>query len=68
MNLEIDRRYNFHSVSDADRAKIEMVRQGVKFLAKMLEDHCPANNERSNAASKLEEALFWANASIARKS
>lgn len=38
----------------------------IKELAYLFNKDCPVSRERSLAMTKLEEACFWANASIAR--
>lgn len=39
-----------------------------KFLAVEIEENCPDSREKSLALTKVEEAVMWANASIARNS
>lgn len=47
-------------------ARYGEVRQRCKALADWLLTTCPPSRERSLARTKLEEVMFWANASIAR--
>ena len=42
------------------------IRRKARELADMLAAQCPNSRERSLAITKIEEAVFWANASIAR--
>ncbi len=56
-----------HHPPTADRAERHAaLRLEVKTAARYVLEHCPPGRERSLALTKLEEALFWANASIAR--
>jgi len=45
-----------------------VLRAAAKSLAELMDDECPESREKSLAFTKLEEAIFWANASIARRS
>ena len=38
----------------------------MKELAYLIDDLCPKSREKSLAITKIEEAMMWANASIAR--
>ncbi len=46
--------------------KYETLRDRAKDLAILFENYCPQSRELSLAMTKLEEAVMWANASIAR--
>lgn len=51
-------------VSQASR--YEFLRNEAKKLCEILQTNCPPSRELSVAITKLEEVMFWANASIAR--
>ncbi len=53
-----------HSVSQT--ARYEHIRGMLGEVAADLLAMCPPSRERSLVLTKLEEAMFWANASIAR--
>jgi hypothetical protein len=43
------------------------VRGACAGLAATIVDHCPPCREQALALTKIEEAMFWANAAIARQ-
>ena len=64
---ELDHRFKFHPAdTDARRLAHTTARESVKELANKLNVLVPDGREKSLAMTKLEEALFWANAAIAR--
>lgn len=63
----LDRRFTHHPPQDISQQVLyEDVRSHTRELASFLVSNCPDSRERSLALTKLEEAMFWANASIAR--
>lgn len=67
MEHEIDIRFKYHSPKEGQSKKYEQLRDKAKELAWMIEDMCPESREKSLAITKLEEAVMWANSSIARR-
>jgi len=65
---ELDSRFDFHPPSDVRKEKHEGVRDLIKQVATHLNYHLPEGREKQLVMTKLEEAMFWANASIARAS
>ena len=63
---EIERRFTYHAPKEGQPAKYQALRDNAKKLAFMINELCPDSREKSTAMTKLEEAIFWANASIAR--
>jgi hypothetical protein len=56
-----------HHAPFGDQAeRYERLRSIAKEYAKEMLRLCPSSRERSVAMTKLEEVVFWANASIAR--
>lgn len=66
-NEEIDRRVKHHPpTSDATIQRHQSIREGVGMMMRVIDNECPDSREKSLAQTKLEESMFWANASIAR--
>jgi hypothetical protein len=65
---ELDDRFNFHPAKDdATKERHERVRDACKQAAReLLNVTGESSREQSTAITKLEEAMFWANAAIAR--
>lgn len=61
-------RFRYHSPGE-DKAKTHTaIRGNIYSAAEYICRVCPDGRERSIAITKLEEAMFWANASLARPS
>lgn len=63
---EIERRFSFHKADEAKAQEHDLVRNQVKGIAHYWSGNLPAGRESALAITKLEEAMFWANAAIAR--
>lgn len=65
---EIKNRFAFHPADTRERQEAhEAVRGQLRYAADYLNDLLPEGREKSLAVTKLEEAMFWANAAIARQ-
>jgi hypothetical protein len=62
----IERDFSYHAPSGDQPERYAMIRKIAKHIATHLLEVCPDCRERSLAITKLEEAVFWANAAIAR--
>lgn len=63
---ELEHRYSYHAPTP-DKIKIhEYVRKSGLELAKDIAAMCPDGREKSLALTRVEEAIMWANAAIAR--
>lgn len=66
MNNQIENNFSYHSPKEGQPEKYNQLREKAKELAYDIENLCPNSREKSLAMTKLEEAIMWANASIAR--
>jgi len=65
-NEDLENRFTYHAPKGDQPARYEDLRNLAKELAYVFYKKCPESREKSLALTKLEEAVFWANASIAR--
>jgi len=63
---DIDNRFTYHAPTGNQPAIYTGIREAAKALAEFVNAQCPEGREKSLAITHLEEAVFWANASIAR--
>lgn len=63
---DIKNRFKYHESDPTKVQKMENIRKNFLALAELLNEMCPDSREKSLAITNLEEAQFWANASIAR--
>lgn len=63
---EVAVRFTYHKPHGDQPRRYELLRSMAKALAELVYDSCPPSRERSIALTKLEEAVMWANAAIAR--
>lgn len=62
----IENNFSYHKPFGTQPARYEQVRSTAKDFAQFIVSSTPASREQSLALTKLEEAVFWANAAIAR--
>lgn len=62
----LDNNFVYHPPKDGQNTKYETLRSEAKALAETLCFLCPPSRELSIALTNLEQAVFWANAAIAR--
>lgn len=66
---DLDKRFDYHKPPNQQVAQThEHVRKAAKALAEVLVEWVPEGREQSSALTKVEEAMFHANAGIARNS
>lgn len=64
---ELRTRFTYHAPKDGQKVKYEAIRRTGLALAELFAEYCPRSREHALAVTKLEEAIMWANASIARR-
>jgi hypothetical protein len=63
----IENNFTYHAPKGDQPKRYEEIRGWGKSFAEVVLMHCPANTrETSIALTRIEEAVMWANASIAR--
>lgn len=62
----IDHDFTYHAPDGEKAQKHEGLRAAAKSFALVIADFCPEGRERSVALTKIEEAVMWANAALAR--
>lgn len=65
-NETIERNFTYHAPKGDQQQRFVLLRNTGNELAKLIQVTCPESREKSLAFTKLEEAVMWANASIAR--
>ena len=66
MNLE--KNFTYHPPKEGQPEKYATIRKMAHEYAEFLQENCPQSRELSLALTNLEQAVMWANASIARNS
>jgi len=66
-NSELETRFTYHAPKNDQPEKYERIRNTGKQLAIIVDTFCPESREKSLAITKIEEAVMWANAAIARR-
>ena len=63
---ELERRFTYHKPKDDQPDRYVSIREAGKLLATLIVKSVPESREQSLAITKIEEAIMWANAGIAR--
>ena len=66
MKERIERNFKYYKPDAMQISIYQDIRNKAKDLALFIDMNCPDGRERSLAFTKVEEAVMWANASIAR--
>jgi len=64
---EIDKRFTYHPPIGGQLYRYNALRMAGRTLADAVNSLCPESREKEIAITKLEEAVMWANAAIARR-
>lgn len=65
-NEELENRFTYHTPKEGQPERYERIRYKGKMLAAYINENCPESREKSLALTKIDEAVMWANAAIAR--
>lgn len=65
-DAELERRFKYHAPDAEKGMRHELLRERCRGLAGLIDALCVDGREKSLAITALEEALMWANASVAR--
>lgn len=61
------RNFTYHAPHDDQQERYVQIRDNARMLSELFNGLCPSSRELSLAQTKLEEAVFWANAAIAKE-
>lgn len=65
---DLANRFRYHAPKSEDRRQAhDDMRTACHTLAEVIDKNCPDGREKALAITKAEEAMFWANAAIARQ-
>lgn len=62
----IENNFTYHAPDDVRIVKYQKLRDKAKELAYLIDELVPESREQGVALTNLEQAIFWANAGIAR--
>lgn len=65
-NEILERNFSYHAPKEGQIVRYQVLRDTAKSYAGLINAICPLSRELSLAITKLEEAVMWANSSIAR--
>lgn len=63
---DLESRFTYHAPREGQPEMYQIIRFNARELASRIDELCPDGREKSLAVTKLEEAVMWANAAIAR--
>ena len=66
-NKELDIRFTYQTPKPGQPEKYTALREIAKQFAHAVQDMVPESREKALSFTKLEEAVMWANAGIARR-
>lgn len=66
MNLQIENNFSYHVPKPGQPEIYQEIREKAKELAYLVDELVPSSREKSLAMTNLEQAVFWANAAVAR--
>ncbi len=66
MPIDIENNFTYHAPKPGQQERYVKLREMGKALAYLIVELTPVSREQSIALTQLEDAVMWANASIAR--
>ena len=66
LQSDLDNRFTYHAPAPGQPEMYSAIRAEAKQFAELLNEWCPDGRDKSLAVTNLEQAVFWANAAIAR--
>lgn len=63
---DLERIFTYHAPKGDQATRYQTIRSAAKALAEVIVNLSPESSERTLAIRKIEEAVMWANAGIAR--
>jgi hypothetical protein len=63
---DLENRFTYHAPTGDQPSKYSYLRSAGLEFASDIDDMCPDSREKSLALTRVEEAVMWANAAIAR--
>ena len=63
---DMQKRFTYHAPKEGQPGRYEVLRKYGHLMAHTILQETPISREQSVAITKVEEAVFWANAAIAR--
>jgi len=67
INTVLETNFTHHHPSENQKDRYKFLRDKAKEFAYAIDERCQSSREKSLALTNLEQAVFWANASIARE-
>jgi hypothetical protein len=64
-HLDLERIFTYHPPKPTQRGRYEVLRAAAKDFAEIIAELTPASAEQTLAIRRVQEAVMWANASIA---
>jgi len=64
---EVATRFTYHPPNASQLPRYQLLRRSGLELASIINRLCPSSRETALAFTRLEEAIMWANAAIARR-
>ena len=67
VKTELATRFTYHAPKGDQAERYQMIRNMGKAFATLISEKTPFSREQTLAIGKIEEAVMWANAAIARR-